>query len=71
MLAQLRATRNRRRPVNCTKKRPTLVGRLALRLIFQRIGGAYCRPPFDHSAFTPREIFSGEPAPTLRSKLSL
>lgn len=36
----------------------------------QRIGGAYCRPPFDQSALTPRAILRREPAPTVRSKLS-
>ena len=36
----------------------------------QRIGGAYCRPPLFHSALRPRAILSGEPAPTLRSKIS-
>src|SRR5215468_1797122 len=36
----------------------------------QRIGGAYCRPPWVHSLFRPRSILSTEPEPTLRSKLS-
>src|SRR5665647_2097516 len=36
----------------------------------QRIGGAYCRPPLLHSAFSPRLILSGEPCPTLRSNTS-
>ena len=36
----------------------------------QRIGGAYCRPPWVQSAFLPRGMPSGEPAPTLRSKIS-
>ena len=36
----------------------------------QRIGGAYCRPPWVHSLFRPRSIFSAESLPTLRSKLS-
>jgi hypothetical protein len=29
----------------------------------------YCRPPLVHKTFSPRAIFSGEPCPTLRSKL--
>src|SRR5712671_3412466 len=37
---------------------------------YQRIGGAYCRPPWVHRAFWPRAILSGEPAPTLRSNIS-
>ena len=48
-------TRNRRRPANATP---------------QRIGMPYCKPPLVHSAFKPRATFSGEPWPTLRSKLS-
>src|ERR1700677_499766 len=31
------------------------------------IGGAYCKPPWVHSAFSPRRILIGEPMPTLRS----
>ena len=34
------------------------------------IGGAYCSPPWVHSAFSPRLILIGEPMPTLRSKNS-
>ena len=40
------------------------------RLSLQRIGGAYCKPPFDHSLLRPRSILSGESAPTLRSNTS-
>ena len=36
----------------------------------QRIGGAYWMPPFDQSAFWPREIFSCEPMPTFFSNTS-
>ena len=36
----------------------------------QRIGGAYCRPPWVHSLLRPRSILRIEPEPTLRSKLS-
>ena len=36
----------------------------------QRIGGAYCRPPWVHSLFRPRSILSGLPWPTLRSNIS-
>lgn len=36
----------------------------------QRIGGAYCRPPLFHSAFTPRLIFRREPWPTFFSNTS-
>jgi len=35
-----------------------------------RTGRPYCRPPLVHKAFSPRAIFSGEPCPTLRSKIS-
>ena len=36
----------------------------------QRIGIPYCRPPFVQSALRPRLIFSGEPSPMVRSKIS-
>ena len=36
----------------------------------QRSGGAYIRPPRVHKSLRPRAIFSGEPMPILRSKLS-
>ena len=36
----------------------------------QRIGMPYCRPPFVQSALRPRLIFSGEPSPMVRSKIS-
>ena len=36
----------------------------------QRMGGAYCKPPWVHSAFWPRSTLRAESLPTLRSKLS-
>ena len=41
-----------------------------LRLPPHLIGGAYCSPPWVHSAFSPRLILIGEPMPTLRSNHS-
>src|SRR3977135_1127167 len=44
--------------------------RLPVVRLDKRIGSAYCGPPFVQRALMPREIFSGEPAPMLRSKIS-
>ena len=49
----------------------TIIGLLIVLLLLsmphgavQRIGGAYCRPPWVHSLFRPRAILSFEPVPT-------